>query len=85
MQPVLLLSEDETQRYEHRANNNDDDKDLARAIEKARKEINTDVVIGDDGDDLYDICFIYKCPHDQTYCNDRSQTVCEECGEELGR
>jgi hypothetical protein len=26
-----------------------------------------------------------KCSHEETYCNDRSQTVCRNCGEELGR
>jgi hypothetical protein len=26
-----------------------------------------------------------KCPHEDIYCNDRSQAVCCHCGEELGR
>lgn len=26
-----------------------------------------------------------KCSHENTYVNDRMQTVCTQCGEELGR
>jgi len=26
-----------------------------------------------------------SCAHEDIYCNDRSQTVCRDCGEELGR
>jgi|HubBroStandDraft_5_1064220.scaffolds.fasta_scaffold160319_2 hypothetical protein len=25
------------------------------------------------------------CDHEETYCNDRMQSICRDCGEELGR
>ncbi len=76
---AILLTEEETDRFEA------GDEDIARAIERTRRNANATVVLGDDGDDLYDTCFNYKCPHKRTYCNDRMQTVCEDCSEELGR
>jgi hypothetical protein len=79
MQHAIILTEDETWAYEH------GDKKIASVIESMRRGSGTDTVIGDDGDQLYDVCFVYRCPHEKTYCNDRMQTVCDECGEDLGR
>jgi histidinol phosphatase-like PHP family hydrolase len=79
MQVAIVLNSAETLRYEE-----DYPHDLLHTIAKAMEEHGSNFVLGDDGEDLYDIGF-EPCAHRKTYLDDRSQEICRTCGEELGR
>lgn len=62
------------------------DNELVERIRTYAKLEGASTILGKDDDGiLYDISGEILCAHTDQYVNDRNQSVCKDCGEELGR